>query len=136
MIKHQSFLWYTIIFSARWLTSATRKSEILLWHHSTSISCNVKKKTGCIRLNVQTDLYSYADEFPVVCECTITEKLACNTIRIALCFEVDNHRAAVHFQQGQKFFLTTMPSLVLGPPSLLSSAGSQASFLGTKSANA
>jgi len=58
MIKLQASLWYTIILSARWLTRATRKSEILLWHHSKSISCNVKKKkkTGCIRFSVQTDL--------------------------------------------------------------------------------
>ena len=39
-----------------------------------------------------------------------------------------------HFQQEQRLFLTTMPSLVLGQPSLLSPMGSQASFPEIKSA--
>jgi hypothetical protein len=39
-----------------------------------SISCNVReKKTGYIRLGVQTDFYNYAHEFPVFCECTATD---------------------------------------------------------------
>jgi len=70
----------------------------------------------------------------VFCECTGTEKLACIPIRIAVCYVVDNHRTAAPLPTGAEIFpyhYAQSHSGATQPP-----AGSQAFFLGIKSASA